>query len=94
LTWAGDTIKPPVKCGRENDGAFWPEAANTSKAVLHRAEHCGTLLLCTRTTFGWKWEAMTVNVQSLVAKSVGGSQTAVEKECQADSAVPNPENHE
>jgi hypothetical protein len=69
--WGSGPVPPPVNCGRSNAGAFWPEAANRDASIRRRAERCGTLRYCARTTFGWKWQPLTVNFQSLVAKASG-----------------------
>ena len=76
---AGDA--PPVKCGKQNGGTFWPPEANTDAGALSRAGRCGTLRYCGRTTFGWKWRAMTVSAQSLQSKASGAA-------CVAEPAAP------
>jgi len=86
VSGSGADNAPTVKCGRDNAGMFWPEAANNDHAVRNRAEKCGTLLYCARTTFGWKWQPMTVSLQSLVAKAAG-AQPAMSAACSAEPAT-------
>ena len=76
--------EPPVKCNKRNSGAYWPEAANTDYTVRHRAERCGTLRYCARTTFGWHWQALTVSVQSMMEKA-SGQQHAADAACAAET---------
>ena len=61
---------PALKCGRQTAGTFWPEEANRDSDVMHRAERCGTLLYCARTTFGWKWQPMTIAAKLVPACEV------------------------
>jgi hypothetical protein len=84
--WSGDN-PPPVKCGRQNAGSYWPEAANRDAAVRRRAERCGTLRYCARTTFGWKWKQLTVTLQSLIAKAGGEQQSTVDAACATEPAA-------
>lgn len=85
LVWTGwgSGATPPVKCDRQTAGSFWPEAANRDPAARKQAERCGTLLYCARTTFGWKWQALTVSLQSMIARAAG-----VEAACAAGVAAP------
>lgn len=79
---AGDG--PPVKCGKRNAGTFWPPEANTDAALLRQAGRCGTLRYCGRATFGWKWQAMTVNVQSLQSKPADEKRIGAGAACMAE----------
>jgi hypothetical protein len=69
-----------MKCDRANAGLFWPEAANHDAAVLNQAARCGSLRYCGRTTFGWKWQSLTVSVQSL-ARTATGRKTPPQTTC-------------
>jgi hypothetical protein len=88
-SWSSDDVQPPVKCRRDNAGTFWPEAANTDAAVRNRALRCGALLYCSRTKVGWKWQPMTVTLQSLIAKAAGKEQTSADDVCNAGPATPD-----
>ena len=46
-------------------GRFWPEAANTDSDAARKLAQCGLLEICTRTTFRYKWQPVTVNVRQL-----------------------------
>ena len=90
LAWSStsDDVRPPVKCRRDNAGTFWPQAANIDPAVRNHALRCGALLYCSRTRFGWRWQPMTVTLQSLIAKAAG-KETSADEVCSAGSAMPD-----
>lgn len=68
-------------CNKANRARFWPDAANTDRAVLSRATQEGTLEMCTVSGWRYRWEPVAVTWKSLMEKSVTK---------QARSAQPNP----
>ncbi len=74
---------PPVKCNRATAGQYWPEAANTDRAVRARAMHCGTLRYCGWGIIRYRWQRVTVNYQELRRKKDPTAQA-----CKADDPPP------
>jgi hypothetical protein len=49
-------------CTKKTQGQMWPEAANSDKAALLTLARAGTLEMCVSSTWGYKWEHVTVNI--------------------------------
>jgi hypothetical protein len=52
-------------CTAQNRGSFWPAEANTSHEALLRLYRSGQLRLCTRATWRYQWEPLSVNFQAM-----------------------------
>ena len=55
-------------CTAQNRGSFWPAEANTSHEALLRLYRSGQLRLCTRATWRYQWEPLSVNFQAMKGK--------------------------
>jgi hypothetical protein len=58
------TVQRPA-CRASNRGQFWPQAANSDPKAARALSQCGSLEICTTTTWKYKWQPVTVNVRQL-----------------------------
>ena len=61
LSAPGD--RPP--CKASNQGAFWPEAANTDPTLRRALMHDGTLEMCSAKLWTYAWKPVVVSVRQL-----------------------------
>ena len=52
-------------CNAATRGRFWPEAANGDPQAARKLSQCGSLELCTVSSWRYKWRPVTVNVRQL-----------------------------
>jgi len=57
-------------CIKKNQGLMWPAIANADKAALLTFARAGSLEMCVASTWGYKWERVTVNVHQAGKKSL------------------------
>lgn len=49
-------------CNKKTHGQMWPTAANSDKTALLALARSGMLEMCVISTWGYKWEHVTVNI--------------------------------
>jgi hypothetical protein len=49
-------------CTKKTHGQMWPDAANHDKTALLTLARSGVLEMCVSSTWGYKWEHLTVNI--------------------------------
>jgi hypothetical protein len=52
-------------CSAKLRGQFWPQEANENPVLLMRLARSGELRMCTRGTWLYRWESLTVHVNQL-----------------------------
>ena len=69
LVWtaAGEIIPKPPRppCSKQAAGQFWPAEANSDSNLARKLSREGTLEICTRTAWSYRWISPTVNVKFL-----------------------------
>jgi hypothetical protein len=56
-------------CNKKNQGQMWPTVANEDKRVLLTLARAGSLEMCVPSTWGYKWEHLTVNIHQARPKT-------------------------
>ncbi len=56
-------------CTKKNQGLMWPAVANADKAALLTFARAGSLEMCVASTWGYKWEHLTVNIHQAPPKT-------------------------
>jgi len=52
-------------CEKQNRGRLWPEQANNDHALARLAGQCGELQMCSRGTWKYGWQPLTVHISQL-----------------------------
>jgi hypothetical protein len=56
-------------CNRKMQGQMWPTVANEDKRLLLALARAGSLEMCVPSTWGYKWEHLTVNIRMAPPKT-------------------------
>jgi hypothetical protein len=60
----GSAEAPKPECNAKSHGMFWPDAANSDRAVMRRAADCGELEMCSLGLWRYRWTPLTVRANS------------------------------
>jgi hypothetical protein len=66
LSFAASDSDRPV-CNKKNVGELWPPEAKTDRVAFWRFSQSGELEVCSRGTWHYRWQGLTVNVRDLAA---------------------------
>lgn len=58
-------------CTKKIQGQMWPAAANEDKRLFLTLARAGALEICVPSTWGYKWEHLTVNIHEAPPKTSG-----------------------
>jgi hypothetical protein len=56
-------------CTKKIQGQMWPTVANEDKGLLLTLARAGSLEMCVPSTWGYKWEHLTVNIHQAPART-------------------------
>jgi hypothetical protein len=87
------------RCAEQTQGYFWPEEANHDRQALRQAVRCGTLQVCSRGFWRYRWQPVSTPYWRLSGAPVpadcadaDAAALKIQTAGPTESAVPDPTN--